>query len=166
VDAPTATALARPVRGRLLCVAVTQHPTQIEIDELLAEFAPDALQTDLRDFEALELPHTLLRLPVLRMGAPPAAGLPARLLFEGPVSGAGTPADWDQARALARRSELILAGGLNETNVTAAIRRVRPFGVDVSSGVENAPGVKSPARIATFVEAARAAFRETEACNP
>ena len=47
-------------------------------------------------------------------------------------------------------------------NVAAAIARVRPFGVDTSSGVEAQPGVKSPAKIVEFVAAARAAFSEAE----
>ena len=52
---------------------------------------------------------------------------------------------------------MILAGGLNSQNVADAIRMVRPFGVDVSSAVESVPGRKDPAKIKTFVEAAKAA---------
>jgi phosphoribosylanthranilate isomerase len=81
------------------------------------------------------------------------------LLFEGLTSGSGMPADWVTASQLARRSELILAGGLNATNVATAIAAVNPFGVDVSSGVEERPGIKSQAEIARFVSAARDAFR-------
>jgi phosphoribosylanthranilate isomerase len=66
------------------------------------------------------------------------------------------------AHALARQAELVLAGGLDARNVGEAIRAVRPFGVDVSSGVESAPGVKSPARIRDFVQAARAAGLECQ----
>jgi phosphoribosylanthranilate isomerase len=89
--------------------------------------------------------------------------LPARMLFEGPVSGAGFPADWSAAARFARRTQLILAGGLNADNVSSAIAAVRPFGVDVSSGVESQPGVKSPHKIVQFVNAARAAFHAASA---
>jgi phosphoribosylanthranilate isomerase len=86
--------------------------------------------------------------------------VPACLLFEGVQSGAGQPADWALAGALAPRTRLLLAGGLDAQNVYDAIKRVRPWGVDVSSGVESAPGRKSPRRIYEFVKAARVAFEE------
>ena len=101
-------------------------------------------------------------LPVVRAGAALPEPLPARLLFEGPVSGTGETADWERARELALRTRLVLAGGLRPANVAAAIARVRPYGVDVSSGVESQPGVKSPALILEFVKAARAAALELE----
>ena len=62
---------------------------------------------------------------------------------------------------LATVHRLILAGGLSPANVAEAIAQVRPFGVDVSSGVEDAPGCKSPALIESFVTTARAAFART-----
>ena len=151
-----ATRLAAPARGKLRCVAVTRHPEQRSVDEILAGFQPDALQTDMRDLTLLHLPGELELLPVLRA---PGAGqvLPERLLFEGAVSGAGRVCDWNAACELARRTQLVLAGGLNPDNVAEAIAAVRPFGVDVSSGVEARPGVKDPAAIARFVTAARSA---------
>jgi phosphoribosylanthranilate isomerase len=82
--------------------------------------------------------------------------LPPRLLFEGTQSGTGRASDWDEARALARATQLVLAGGLHSGNVAAAIVRVRPFGVDVSSGVERTRGRKDPAMIKEFVARVRA----------
>jgi phosphoribosylanthranilate isomerase len=158
--------LARPARGRARCVAVSRHPTQGAVDEILALFKPDVLQTDAADLERLALPAGLERLPVLRAGSAVPARLPARILFEGPVSGAGRASDWGAAAGLARHSELVLAGGLGAHNVAAAIAAVRPFGVDVSSGVEVQPGVKSPGAIATFVAAARSASAAPAALSP
>jgi phosphoribosylanthranilate isomerase len=68
--------------------------------------------------------------------------------------GTGQPADWTHAAALARRRPVLLAGGLHPRNLADAITRVAPWGVDVSSGVESAPGVKDPASIAAFCAAA------------
>lgn len=152
-----ATRLAAAARGRVRCVAVTRHPAQAEVDEIVGVFRPDVLQTDAADLLSLRLPAGLESLPVVRAGEQWPAQLPARVLFEGPASGRGMTSDWAAARALARRTELVLAGGLNSGNVAAAIEAVRPFGLDVSSGVETQPGVKSPAAIAAFVSAVRAA---------
>jgi phosphoribosylanthranilate isomerase len=148
--------LSRPARGRVRCVAVTRHPGQPALDELLRVFRPDVLQTDEADLRALRLPPSLELLPVVR-ATERAAALPPRILFEGPASGSGTASDWSAAQRLSRSTQLVLAGGLDSANVAAAIATVRPFGVDVSSGVEARPGVKSPLRITQFVAAARAA---------
>jgi len=150
-----ATRLAAPARGRIRCVAVTRHPSQHDIDQILQDFNPDVLQTDSADLRSLQVPRQLELLPVLR-NAQDGDHLPSRLLFEGIASGTGMPCDWSAAHQVARRAELVLAGGLNPNNVASAIARVRPFGVDVSTGVETRPGVKSPAQIALFVTAARA----------
>ena len=167
VSADVALRLAAPARGRALCVAVTRHPSQPDIDEILSVFRPDALQTDSNDLALLQLPTQLELLPVLRGAASEvgdgrgdderggALALPRRVLFEGLTSGAGVPCDWTAARRVAHRTELVLAGGLNPANVAAAIAAVQPFGVDVSTGVEARPGVKSPAEIMNFVSAAR-----------
>jgi phosphoribosylanthranilate isomerase len=147
--------LAAPARGRVPCVAVTRHATQHELDVMLASFMPDVLQADARDLQGMRLPRQLAVLPVVRAGTEPSMPLPERVLFEGAVSGIGVPCDWSAARALASRTQLVLAGGLTVRNVAAAISAVHPFGVDVSSGVEERPGVKSPQEIARFVAAAR-----------
>ena len=153
--------LAAPARGRALCVAVMRHPSQQYIDEIISAFKPDVLQTDAPDFELLKVPAQLARLPVFRGELNDAsAALPGRLLFEGSTSGAGALADWTAAGKLARRTQLVLAGGLNPGNVAAAIQAVQPFGVDVSTGVEVRPGVKGPAEIANFVRAARSTRAE------
>jgi len=151
-----ARALAAPARGCVRCVAVTRHPTQRAVDEIVRVFAPDLLQSDAEDRATLRLPATLEFLAVVRAGTPLPAPLPPWVLFEGPASGSGAVSDWSAARELARRTQLVLAGGLSAANVAAAIARVQPFGVDVSSGVEERPGVKSPAAIMSFVTAARA----------
>jgi phosphoribosylanthranilate isomerase len=148
--------LAQTARGRVTLIAVTLHPTQDQIDQIMSALRPDALQTDLSDFETLRLPDALGKLPVVRDAASHQA-LPPRFLFEGARSGSGAVSDWGSAARLARSHELILAGGLHAGNVATAIGAVRPFGVDVSSGVETAPGRKSADKIAEFVAAARAA---------
>ena len=75
----------------------------------------------------------------------------------GQRGGTGRPGDWAAAAALARRRAVILAGGLTPGNVARAVAAARPWGVDVSSGVERARGVKDPGLIARFVHAARQA---------
>ena len=160
VDARRANELAAAARHKVACVAVTRHPTRTQVADILRDFKPDILQTDIDDIETLDLPKTLSVLAVVRPGPQRACLLPARILFEGPVSGSGQTADWDTAAELARRSQLILAGGLNPVNVGVAVHQVRPFGVDVSSGVESGPGVKSAEKIEQFVAAARMAALE------
>ena len=144
----------------VLRFAVMRHPAPEAWEQVWHEFRPDWLQTDWQDYGALTLAPELRRLPVYRDDAideESIGQLPAQLLFEGGDSGAGRTADWTRAAQLARRCRLVLAGGLHPDNVADAVRRVRPFGVDVSSGVEAAPGIKDPARIRAFIAAARAA---------
>lgn len=168
-------------------VAVFLHPTQAELDEVLAGFMPDVVQTDAADFAALQVPAGVAVLPVVRAGgsreqAPSekeseassrphgssrgsvgGSLLPTRCLVEGPRSGTGQVADWAAAADYAARTQVVLAGGLHAGNVGAAVQAVRPWGVDVSSGVESAPGVKDAARIHEFVFAARQAHAAASA---
>lgn len=109
-----------------------------------------------------ELDHRTI--PVLRQGKPDFDALLAAcsarfqtVLIEGPRSGAGETIDWHAVAPIARRCRIILAGGLTPANVADAIRIVRPYAVDVSSGVESSPGVKDPQKIQDFINAVRAA---------
>lgn len=77
--------------------------------------------------------------------------------------GTGAAIDWTAAARAAMARRLILAGGLTPDNVATAIRAVRPFGVDVSSGVESAPGVKDRNKVTQFISNARLAFEEVGA---
>jgi phosphoribosylanthranilate isomerase len=72
--------------------------------------------------------------------------------------GTGRTIDWHAAAQVAATRRVVLAGGLTPDNVQAAIETVRPEGVDVSSGVEDAPGVKNPDKVARFLERARTAL--------
>jgi phosphoribosylanthranilate isomerase len=78
----------------------------------------------------------------------------------GQYGGTGRLADWGVARQAARSYRVILAGGLNAENVAAAILQVRPYGVDVASGVEASPGAKDHAQLREFVREARRADQE------
>ena len=65
--------------------------------------------------------------------------------------GTGQRCDWAQAADVAARHRIILAGGLSPENVAEAVRQVHPYGVDVSSGVEQRPGQKDPEKVAQFI---------------
>jgi phosphoribosylanthranilate isomerase len=149
-----AAALARGLPRGVVCVAVTLQPEQDLVDRILDEMTPDIWQSDAADFASLRIPASIERWPVLRQWTAGSQRL-GRVLFESPSSGSGKRANWSAASVMARTSELILGGGLDANNVGAAIAAVRPFGVDVSSGVERAPGVKDAKRIRAFVVAAR-----------
>ena len=80
------------------------------------------------------------------------------LLLDAPCAGfggSGATFDWALARAGSGRAPIILAGGLTPENVGAAVREVRPFAVDVASGVERSPGVKEPDKLRRFIDGAK-----------
>jgi phosphoribosylanthranilate isomerase len=78
----------------------------------------------------------------------------------GQYGGTGHATDWDAARRAALGHRIILAGGLKVENVAAAVRIVRPYGVDVASGVESEPGKKDHGRLREFIQEVRRAERK------
>jgi phosphoribosylanthranilate isomerase len=171
-----------PEQAALIVEALRNRPStrQVTIIGLFVNEAPermlaithqcglDAIQLSGDEASAVadQLPDIALLKAIRLNGAPSEAGWleadqapEARLLVDahvpGSYGGAGVLADWNHAAALARRRSIMLAGGLTPENVGAAIRHVRPWGVDVSSGVETS-GAKDVAKIRAFVAAARA----------
>lgn len=148
-----ALSIAGELAPEVLRVAVFRRPGRDDIERVLDEFTPDLVQAD---HDTLDGIRGIAVLPVFRDDGrhTPAGG---RFLYEGPVSGVGRLVDLSRATSVARVGEMILAGGLRPDNVGGAITTVRPFGVDVSSGVERSPGSKDPALIRSFVAAVRGA---------
>ncbi len=151
-----ASSIAGALAPDVLRVAVMLHPGAQEWQHVLEVFRPDVLQTDVSDFAHLDVPAHIRRWPVVREGDDVGV-LPSPFVYEGHRSGRGETIDWDRAAMLARRGHMILAGGLDAGNVGEAIVKVRPFGVDVSSAVESAPGRKDPRKVEAFINAARTA---------
>lgn len=155
--------------AHVLRVAVMRHPSQADWDAVRSTFAPDVLQTDAADFALLDVPEEVERWPVYRQGGEGGEdghteiAASATYLYEGRKSGHGETVDWNAAAELARTGNMILAGGLGPANVGAAVRRVRPYGVDASSGLESAPGEKSRTKMMEFVAAAKSAAELEEA---
>lgn len=98
----------------------------------------------IRALPAAELPHYDLD----------ACG-PTRLMIDSPEPGSGEVFDWERLAADPPDRSFILAGGLHPDNVVDAIELLRPWGVDVASGVEARPGVKDPVKLQRFIAAAR-----------
>lgn len=158
VDQAAAAAAGVPVNVRR--VAVMRHPAAAAWEAVREGFAPDVLQTDAEDFAGLDVPAGIERWPVFREGGELVPDDAGTFVYEGPSSGAGETVNWEQAAALSRGRQMILAGGLDAHNVARAIHAVWPWGVDVSSGVESAPGRKDISRIRKFISAARAAEKQ------
>jgi phosphoribosylanthranilate isomerase len=166
IDPVAAAEITDSVPDDVRKVAVMLHPSNDEWQDVLAGFQPDVLQTDAEDFATLDVPASIERWPVYRernkVADPIILDLKgsATFLYEGAKSGQGETVDWSRAAKIAGQGNMILAGGLAPDNVATAIRAVRPWGVDVSSGVEAAPGQKDSRRIQAFISAARAAEKE------
>ena len=79
------------------------------------------------------------------------------VMLDGPASGSGQTFDWSTIGDLTATRRVLLAGGLTPDNVADAICQVRPWGVDVATGVETAPGLKDPDAVGRFVTRARTA---------
>ena len=84
------------------------------------------------------------------------------VLIDAPTPGSGTVFDWSLAEGAPDGVRLLLAGGLNPDNVEQAIRKVRPWGVDASSGLESAPGKKDATKVRLFIARAREAGKALE----
>ena len=163
--------LCRSLPARVARVAVTRHPSIKLLKEILEVFDPDCLQSDAEDFKELSVRRGPHLLPVYREGisdpglfsenrASGRGAFAPDFVYEGAISGQGQTVDWQRAAELVSRGRMLLAGGLNAENVAEAIHSVRPWGVDVSSGVESAPGKKDARRIADFVAAVREAVQK------
>ncbi len=169
IDEATAKDIVAAVGGRLAVVAVVAGLSVDEMRGLRARTGIDWLQLHGDELPAAldgVLPHALKAVRVGSAADVVAAGAYGgeRLLVdakvEGELGGTGASFDWRLVQGLARERSVLLAGGLSPENVDAAVRIVRPFGVDVASGVETAPGVKGRARVRAFVGAARRAAAE------
>ena len=161
---------------RLVGVFVNMPPDQalaiLETCNLsMAQLSGDELPSDLeclgeRAFKALRAGEKQT-LAQLAQSFPVRETPPAFLVDAGSAGqygGTGQVADWDQACMLSQRLPILLAGGLSPINVAQAVRSVQPWGVDVASGVESAPGKKDFKKMAAFVEAARSACEEIVRC--
>lgn len=180
----TARALAARVRSRAGKVPLTVDSDDAALDTIVEAVRPDMLQ--LHGSETPERVAAVRRkfgIPVMKvLPVAEAADLAAievyapvadRLMFDArPPRGAtrpgglGKPFDWRLLEQLATPVPYMLSGGLDPSNVEEALRITRAAGVDVSSGVERAPGEKDPERIRAFIRAARAAAHSSPAASP
>lgn len=128
------------------------HLAQLHGDEppsMLAELGAMAFRA-IRPASAAEAEAQIATLP---HRPPPAFLIDAYHPSE--YGGSGAVGDWELAKAIAVRSPILLAGGLTVENVKTAVSQVNPWGVDVASGVESAPGIKDAAKMKAFIKAAR-----------
>jgi len=173
VDLPQAAALAERMRGRVRLVAVMSDLPDESIGAVVGSVKPDLIQLHGAETAArVGAIRSRFGVPVMKVvsvaTADDLAGVAAHddaadmLMFDAKApagatreGGHGAAFDWQILRARKFQKPWLLAGGLNAENVARAIRACEAPGVDVSSGVEIAPGTKSPDMIAAFVSAAR-----------
>ncbi|QIB33915.1 phosphoribosylanthranilate isomerase [Ancylobacter pratisalsi] len=175
VEHATAHALAERARGRARVVALTVDADDSALAEIVARVRPDILQLHGKETPArVAAIRARFELPVIKaIGIATQADIDGLKAYEGSADwllldakapkgaalpgGNGVTFDWTLLAGLSLATPFMLSGGLDPSNVGDALSLIRPAGVDVSSGVERAPGVKDPDRIAAFVRAARAA---------
>lgn len=170
IDEARALAIARALGGRARLVGLCRVAEVSELEALRGRAGLDLLQLygepEAGPADALGLLESFAFFAVPVAGAADAERArraPGRLVVvdaksPGKLGGTGRLLDVELARPVAAARRVLLAGGLAPENVAARIDLVRPFGVDVASGVERSPGVKDEARLLSFVEAARGAF--------
>jgi phosphoribosylanthranilate isomerase len=175
VSLDEAARLASRVRGKAKSVAVTVDADDATLDAIVSAMAPDMLQlhgheTPARVAEVkARYGLQVMKASSVRDAADldavaPYRGTADRFLFDAkPPKGSDLPGgngvsfDWRLLAALDPGLDYMLSGGLNAGNIADALRQANPPGIDISSGVESAPGVKDPALIAKFFEAVEAA---------
>jgi phosphoribosylanthranilate isomerase len=162
VTADVARAIVRAVPGDVPVVGVFVDAT---LEEIVATVAHSGIRWVQLHGNEPDGYAASLKMPLLRASGVdvPLESWPTATLLLDAVSGAarggtGRRVDWTQAADIARRRKTVLAGGLTPLNVAEAIATVRPFGVDVSSGVEWSPGRKDHGKVLEFIQNAREAF--------
>ncbi|MCB5178847.1 phosphoribosylanthranilate isomerase [Streptomyces antimicrobicus] len=161
VDAPTARRLAALVPAGVLTVGVFRGQPVEEVRRLTEESGVRGVQLHGDEgqeyYEALRAEgRTLLRATAEHVRRCGEYGEDL-LLLDAPDPGSGKPWNWGAPSFTAPEGRWLLAGGLTPGNVSEAVKTTGAWGVDVSSGVESSRGVKSPALIRSFIEAARSA---------
>lgn len=139
-----------------LCRALHLSAAQLHGDESPA--LVDTITEHVQVIKALRIGQGTAPPPYAKYRS--AAGLLIDAAQPGQFGGTGTTANWHLARTVAQSHRVILAGGLSPENVGEAIRVVRPYAVDVASGVESRPGRKDPARLRAFFDEVARASRE------
>lgn len=168
--------LGAQVSGRARKTALSVDADDARLDAIVAALAPDGLQLHGKESpERVAAVKARYGLPVLKaIGVSGAADLERAAAYHGVADwllldakppkdaahpgGNGVTFDWTLLKHLDRTLPFMLSGGLDPANVAEAIRISTPDGVDVSSGVEDRPGVKNPDKIRAFVETARRAY--------